>query len=411
MICCQCGKEFDAGAHTAACPHCGGDVRIARKTQYISNYLYNQGLALAKKRRLADAIETLTLSLRYFKKNTQARNLLALCYYERGEIYEAVLEWNISLRLDREGNPAKNYLGYLRRSREQIDESGQFVRKYNQALLYIRQNDLDLAGIQLQNILDADVHMVRAGQLKALLEIRLKRYDRAAAVLEEMLEVDRSDTRTIAYLEECRGFLKKDGSVKERYRADKQRRTLREMYQDFMERMVVSSLATLLLGIVIGAAVLGFLVIPGVRQTQSQANSEALVEANETLTIRNHQIATLEDEIEELQTQLEEQEQATQEAEQSQSETKELYAAVLAAYEYYAGEQYEEALETLKALDTDSLTDDLQETVTALQTQIEEAQDAQAEAEAAEEEAEEQEDAQDSESSGDEADDADTEDE
>ena len=385
MICCHCGARTDARAY---CPHCGEDNRIGIRTQYISNTLYNSGLELAKKRRLSEAIKKLRLSLRYFKRNTDARNLLGLLYYERGELYEALVEWNISLYLQRTDNIAQKYLASLQSSRQQIEDNAQFVRKYNQALHYIRQNDLDLASIQLQNILDAHPHTIRAAQLKALLDMKESRYDRAAETLEAALAADRSDSRTARYLEECRRYLKRDGSVKDRYNAHRDRRTLREMYRDFTDRMVVSSLLTLILGIVIGAAVLGFLVIPQMRQQQAQAASEALVEANETLTVRNHQISTLEDEISELEDELTAQKQKTKTAKQDAADTQETYEVILTAYQYYIDESYANAEDTLALLDTDALDEDLQETVTDLQTLIDEAQEAKAEAKAAAEAAE-----------------------
>ena len=107
MKCCYCGAELDTSNF---CPRCGNDVRIWKKTQFISNYLYNQGLEKAKKRELSYAAQALTLSLQYNKRNTDARNLLGVVYMEMGELYLAFSEWCISLNFQSQGNDARYFL-------------------------------------------------------------------------------------------------------------------------------------------------------------------------------------------------------------------------------------------------------------------------------------------------------------
>ena len=48
----------------------------------LSNTLYNDGLEKANVRDLSGAIKSLRTSLRYYKANISARNLLGLVYYE-----------------------------------------------------------------------------------------------------------------------------------------------------------------------------------------------------------------------------------------------------------------------------------------------------------------------------------------
>ena len=59
---------------------------IYNKIIYTSNRLYNDGLAKAQVRDISGAIACLKKSLELNKKNTQARNLLGLCYLEIGKI-------------------------------------------------------------------------------------------------------------------------------------------------------------------------------------------------------------------------------------------------------------------------------------------------------------------------------------
>ena len=52
-----------------------------KKIIQFSNYFYNEGLEKAKVRDLTGAIECLCKSLRFFKGNIKARNLLGLVYF------------------------------------------------------------------------------------------------------------------------------------------------------------------------------------------------------------------------------------------------------------------------------------------------------------------------------------------
>ena len=61
-----------------------------------SNAYYNQALSRAGVRDLSGAVESLKKSLRFNKKNIQARNLLGLVYFEMGETVSALSEWVIS---------------------------------------------------------------------------------------------------------------------------------------------------------------------------------------------------------------------------------------------------------------------------------------------------------------------------
>lgn len=62
----------------------------------LSNTLYNDGLKKANIRDLSGAAQSLRISLRYYKANIPARNLLGLVYFEMGEVVDALSEWVIS---------------------------------------------------------------------------------------------------------------------------------------------------------------------------------------------------------------------------------------------------------------------------------------------------------------------------
>ena len=92
------------------CPHCGHVDKVAKKIIYSSNWHYNQGLAKAKVRDLSGAVTSLSQSLKYNKRNTDARNLLGLIYYQMGEIVAALSEWVISVHFQERNNIAADYI-------------------------------------------------------------------------------------------------------------------------------------------------------------------------------------------------------------------------------------------------------------------------------------------------------------
>lgn len=86
MNCIKCNMPLE---NVYVCPHCGHVDKVAKKIIYSSNWHYNQGLAKAKVRDLSGAVTSLSQSLKYNKRNTDARNLLGLIYYQMGEIVAA----------------------------------------------------------------------------------------------------------------------------------------------------------------------------------------------------------------------------------------------------------------------------------------------------------------------------------
>ena len=111
MNCPNCGKEVSF--HKLVCEACGQDLKIHRKIISASNSFYNDGLKKAKVRDLSGAVISLKKSLKLNKKNTDARNLLGLVYYEMGEVVEALSEWVISKNFQADDNIADKYMAAI----------------------------------------------------------------------------------------------------------------------------------------------------------------------------------------------------------------------------------------------------------------------------------------------------------
>ena len=196
MKCYKCGSFLYESDY---CAECGADVAQYKRIVKKSNELYNRGLEMAKNRNLTGAIETLRVSLKMYKANINARNLLGLVYVEVGEYTMGLAQWVISKSQQSENNMADHFLEELQNSRQDLHMMNFTNRKYNKAISYVEQGNYDLAEIQLKKLLNENSHLVRAYQLLALLLMNKKKYAEARNVLSKARAIDQGNAATIAY--------------------------------------------------------------------------------------------------------------------------------------------------------------------------------------------------------------------
>ena len=151
MYCYKCGSFLNG---SDMCNSCGAKVRVYKKVLQLSNSYYNMGLVKAKNRDLTGASEYLNRSLKLNKRNTDARNLLGLVYFEMGEVVQAFKEWIISDNLQPDDNIATKYIKKLQSNQTKLNTINQTLKKYNVALNYAKNGDDDVAIIQLKKILN-----------------------------------------------------------------------------------------------------------------------------------------------------------------------------------------------------------------------------------------------------------------
>lgn len=168
----------------------------------LSNAYYNIGLEKAKVRDLSGAILVLKKSLNFNKHNTEARNLLGLVYNEMGETIAALSEWVLSDYLQPEDNRAKYYIDVVQKNQSTLQTVNQTIKKYNSALKEAKNDNEDLAIIQLKKVVSLNPQFVRAYQLLALLYMKRKDYVKAAKVLKRALKIDFNNTTTLRYMQE-----------------------------------------------------------------------------------------------------------------------------------------------------------------------------------------------------------------
>ncbi|MDD3367926.1 MAG: tetratricopeptide repeat protein [Lachnospiraceae bacterium] len=318
MKCYSCGCNL---TEEDFCTNCGADVTLYKKIMAVSNLYYNQGLEKAKVRDLTGAIGCLRQSLKFNKNNVEARNLLGLVYFETGEVVAALSEWVISKNLRPKKNIAGDYIDMVQANANRLDSINQTIKKYNQALVYCKQDSEDLAIIQLKKVLSLNPKFIRAHQLLALLYINNEEWEKAEKELHKCCKIDSNNTQTLRYLKEVEKMLMPDEDVKGK-KSRKNETGDVVKYQSGNETIIQpvnvkepQSHGTFLylgIGLVIGIAATCFLISPARIQSARASVTEELRTISEqsdaktaTITELQQQIDTLTQDKEKLELDLE----------------------------------------------------------------------------------------------------------
>lgn len=302
MFCYNCGCRL---SEHDFCTSCQADVKVYKKIIYASNKYYNEGLQRAQVRDMSGAIVSLHQSLKFYKGNIEARNLLGLIYFEIGEVVPALCEWVISKNQRPEKNIANDYITLVQSNTARLDTLNQTVKKYNQALKYCQQDSKDLAIIQLKKVLSMNNKYLKAHLLLALLYIDAEQWERGKRELTKALNIDRNNVQALTYMKEVEMMLAPDESGKSvknkeddsvRYQADNEIIIQPPGFKE-KRRNGASSLINVAIGFLIGTAAIYGLVVPSVR---TNANNEAQVKITEIgnqIDSKNSTISDLENSV------------------------------------------------------------------------------------------------------------------
>lgn len=358
MRCIYCNTPLAAIDY---CPGCGADVTLQKRIVRISNLLYNEGLEKALVRDMEGAITCLKRSLKFNKENIDARNLLGLCYYETGEAVSALCEWVISKNLKGEDNIADSYINELQSNKNRLDTINQTIRKYNQSVLYCREDNEDMAIIQLKKVISQNPKFVKAYQLLALLYMKRQEYERARKLLKKAANIDTTNTTTLRYLQEIEDVTGKSTRVgKKHWRFEKEKDeavsgTLRYMSgtemviqpTTFRDSSTIATFINIILGILLGGAIVWFLVVPANRQEVNDEANRQVTDANTKLASEAARAQDLQDEIDSYKSQVDSANQDKEDAlKKAQS-----YDDLLAAVNQYVSGDVSGASTAVAALD------------------------------------------------------------
>ena len=343
------------------CLKCGADVSVYKIVVKASNSYYNQGLEKARVRDLTGAVTALKTSLSLNKKNIKARNLLGLVYYEMGELAMALSEWVISLNLKQDRNVAEVYIRKVKSNPNKLELINQAAKRYNIALAKAKEGGDDVALIQLKKVAATYPKFIRANLLLALIYMKRNEDERALKVLHRVLKIDRNNTLALKYIDEINGASQTqpaDGN--EEYYRNSKRKPLsgndvilpRNSYKE--PSSGVFTVVYILLGVVIGAALIWFLIVPAKLQSSQHENNDTIKKYSEQLSGYSVEITTLEKQNEKLTSQLD---AANKELEQYKGDSGEtaLYAKLVEAVSEYLANDVDKAALALADIDVTQL--------------------------------------------------------
>lgn len=317
-------------------------MEYAKKLVYLSNQWYNDGLKKANIRDLSGAISSLKKSLQYNRDNIASRNLLGLCYYGRGEVSEALVEWIISKNIKTHGNIANYYIKKVQESKTELETIDQAVKKYNQCLVYCEQNGEDLAAIQLKKVIAAHPTFVKAYQLLALLYMQTEQYAKARQLIRKAHRLDSTNETTLRYMHELTQ-LHKDKAAKLKTEREQtvsyklgNETIIQPVSATLKDNAAILTILNIVIGLAMGAAVVWFLAVPTMKKNMTSKTNKEIIAYSE-------QIAALESELDLQNKELEQYKAASDatEAEKAIAQsTQESYEALVVAIEHYNKDGY-----------------------------------------------------------------------
>ena len=355
MKCFNCGADLKDSEY---CSQCGADVKLYSRMLKLSNAYYNEGLEKAKVRDLSGAVLALRESLKINKKNTNARNLLGLVYYEMGMAVEALTQWIISRSFQSSKNIADEYIESIQNNPARLDTVNTSLRKYNQALVYCQQGSYDLAIIQLKKVLSVNGKLLDAHLLLALLYMKVENYARARNEIKKVLAVDCNNTQALRYLKELNRETDKDQPKEEEKNKDyiaytRDNETIIQPV-GVKDNSEFHAILNVVIGLVIGVAVMGLLIMPALQSKKSGELNKAVAEYSDQVDAKSATLDSLKQENESLKQQAEEATKAASDAADKVSS----YEELLKAYASYSAGDSAAALQELEAINQDTLSDD-----------------------------------------------------
>jgi len=363
MRCYKCGSFLTDGD---TCPQCGENVRIYKKTARVSDAYYNAGLYKARVRDLTGAVESLKISLMINKYNTNARNLLGLVYCEMGDVVEALSQWVVSKNFTPEGNIAGHYIKKIQTNQNRFEMITGTIRKYNLSLKYAKEGNLDMAVIQLKKVVANNPQLIKAHLLLALIYIKQDELSRAKKLLNAVLAIDKNNTLAHIYQKEIaeRNVAKKaetSGSfLPKRKEKDIDKKPLsgndvilpRSSYKEPSNGAI--TIINVLAGVVIGAALIWFLIVPARNKGLTQDYKKSLQEYSEQLSSGNVELNSMQKELEEVKAQKDALEQQLGVVNGTEGSNKLLVSVIEAASDYIANKP-DDAANKLVDIDVSAL--------------------------------------------------------
>lgn len=376
MNCPSCNSYISFQHNT--CDKCGEDLRIYKKIWSSSNHFYNDGLVKAQVRDLSGAVVSLKKSLQLDKRNTNARNLLGLVYYEMGETVSAFSEWVISKHFQEKSNEADYYMKAVQSNPSKLHTINQTIKKYNYALAQAKLGNIDLALIQLKKVINLNPKYIRAYQLLALICINNNEKEKAIRYLQKTRTIDVNNTLSLHYLAEL------GVSVNEGKRETKREVIKREpeKIEGAVQKTTARNLETpkyfapadieirsdkpnmwvflnLIAGVIIGILGVYILAVPTIKKQVVNEYNKNVINFNEEKANYEVEISTLENDKKELNKDIESLKKKINRYKENEADQA-VYDNFIKAVRYYTTNKKTEAAELLADIDPEVLSEETQ---------------------------------------------------
>ena len=333
-----------------------------KKIRLVSNSFYNAGLERAQRRDLTGAVGYLQTCLNLYKYHIDARNLLGLIYYEMGEVSEALVQWVISMNIQEKNNLADYYLEQIQRRPDRLEKLSQNVKRYNQALFQAQTGSDDLAVLQLTRVVDDNPKFVKAHLLLALLYIAHEDYTKAGKSLYKVLKIDKNNPKASWYMSIVKA---KTGKAEVERKKLKNAFSHRQMQDDdviippsYKENTGWQSVLNIGAGLLLGVAVIYFLVMPAKMKELNNDHTQELIQYNEQLNQKNEEIDSLNTKLETYLTDKEAAENELDSLLNNNDSALSQYAILVKMQQAYKNENLEEAVALYADFDPALFTDE-----------------------------------------------------
>ncbi len=331
---------------------------MVTRARSASNAYYNLGLSMAKVRNLTGAIQNLKISLALDKNNIDARNLLGLVYCEMGDVVEALSQWVVSKSIRKTDNIAGAYITQIQSNQARFELISSTIKKYNLSLKYAKEGNTDMATIQLKKVVSQNPQLVSAQLLLALMYLKNNEYQKARKPVNAVLKIDHDNITAMRYqaeIEEAFNVKKKESALGV---LTKKSRELEARPLSGNDVIVPGSsykepsngaitVINILVGVVIGAAIIWFLIMPS-RFTGMRAEyNNTLQQYSEQLSSGNVELNSLETQLEQVKTEKENLEARLEQVSGTDGSNKLLLSVVSSANNYIAGKMTDAAVDLI----------------------------------------------------------------
>ena len=191
---------------------------------------------------------------------------------------------------------------------------------------------------------------LKAYQLLSLLYLHTQQYGKARHTLKEAHRLDTTNDITLRYMHEL-NELRRNRAVRQAEKEGKKEKPQTVTYNIGNETIIqpastgakenagIITIVNIVIGLVVGVAVMWFLIMPAVNSSTAKRTNHQVKEFSDQIAEQDAQISALQTELEQYRANSE----ATQTAQQTAASTQESYEIVLNMYDHYRSEDMSDA--------------------------------------------------------------------